>query len=76
MNKDQVQGKFEEAKGKIKETAGRITGKPDLEDEGTAQKIGGKVQKGVGDVEQRLDKEARMARWTRQRSGQRKLPAA
>lgn len=50
MNKDQVQGKFEEAKGKIKETAGRIAGKPDLEDEGTAQKVAGTVQKGVGNA--------------------------
>lgn len=50
MNKDQVQGRFEEAKGKIKETAGRVAGKPDLEDEGTAQKVAGKVQKGVGNA--------------------------
>ena len=41
MNKDQVKGRVEEAKGKIKETAGRTVGNHDLEDRGTAQKVGG-----------------------------------
>ena len=32
---DQIEGKFHEVKGKIKETAGQVTKNPDLEDEGT-----------------------------------------
>ena len=43
--------KREDVKGTIKEKIGRATNDPDLEDEGTAEKIGGKVQKKVGDVE-------------------------
>jgi uncharacterized protein YjbJ (UPF0337 family) len=52
MNKDQVKGRVEEAKGKIKEAAGRTVGNPDLEDRGTAQKIGGTVQKSYGDLKE------------------------
>ncbi len=44
----------------IKEKIGRATNDPDLESEGTAEKIGGKVQKKVGDVEKVLGKEARL----------------
>ncbi len=52
MNKDQVKGRVEEAKGKVKEVTGRTVGNPDLEDRGTAQKIGGSVQKNYGDLKQ------------------------
>jgi uncharacterized protein YjbJ (UPF0337 family) len=54
MNKDQVKGRIEEAKGTIKETAGRVTGKPDLEDRGTLEKAAGKVQKTYGDVKEQV----------------------
>jgi len=50
MNKDQIKGRVDEATGKAKETLGHVTGKPDLEDRGTAEKLGGKVQKTYGDV--------------------------
>jgi uncharacterized protein YjbJ (UPF0337 family) len=50
MNKDQVKGRVEEAKGKIKETTGRAVGNPDLEDRGTMQKVGGNLQKNFGDL--------------------------
>jgi uncharacterized protein YjbJ (UPF0337 family) len=49
--KDKAQGAVHEVKGKIKEKIGRATNDPDLEGEGTGEKIGGKVQKKVGDVE-------------------------
>jgi uncharacterized protein YjbJ (UPF0337 family) len=52
MNKDQVKGRVEEAKGKIKEVAGRTVGNPDLEDRGTIQKVGGTVQKNYGDLKE------------------------
>jgi uncharacterized protein YjbJ (UPF0337 family) len=48
--KDRAKGRTEEAKGKIKEKAGRAIGNPDLADRGTAEKIGGKVQRKVGEV--------------------------
>jgi uncharacterized protein YjbJ (UPF0337 family) len=57
MNKDQLKGRVEEAKGSIKEAAGRVTGKPDLEDRGTLQKAAGKVQKNFGDVKQEVKNE-------------------
>jgi uncharacterized protein YjbJ (UPF0337 family) len=52
MNKDQVKGRVEEAKGKIKEVTGHAVGNPDLEDRGTVQKVGGNLQKNYGDLKQ------------------------
>jgi uncharacterized protein YjbJ (UPF0337 family) len=54
--KNQTEGVYHEAKGKIKETAGKIIGKPSLEAEGLAEKVAGKVQKKVGEVETVLEK--------------------
>jgi uncharacterized protein YjbJ (UPF0337 family) len=48
--KDKIKGGFEEAKGKVKEKAGKATGNPDLRDRGTAEKAGGKIQRKIGDV--------------------------
>ena len=39
-----------EAKGKVKEVAGKVSNKPDLEAEGTAEKLAGKAQRKVGEV--------------------------
>lgn len=49
--KDQLEGKLHEAKGAVKEKAGQLTNNPDLEAEGTGEKVAGKVQKKVGQVE-------------------------
>jgi uncharacterized protein YjbJ (UPF0337 family) len=48
MNKDRIQGSVEQAKGKVKEVAGKATGDAKLESEGKAQKIAGKIQNAVG----------------------------
>ncbi len=48
--KNEVKGKLREVKGKIKEGIGRRTNDPDLMDEGTAEKIDGKIQKKVGQI--------------------------
>jgi len=48
--RDKVEGSVNEAKGKVKEQAGRAVGNPDLHDRGTAEKVGGKVQRKVGDI--------------------------
>jgi uncharacterized protein YjbJ (UPF0337 family) len=53
-SKDQVEGKFHEAKGKVKEMAGQITDNPKLAAEGTGEKIAGKVQEKIGDVKKVL----------------------
>jgi len=54
--KDKVKGTFHEAKGKVKEMAGKITDNPKLEGEGKAEKIAGKVQEKIGQVKKVLGK--------------------
>jgi uncharacterized protein YjbJ (UPF0337 family) len=54
--KDKVAGNVHDVKGSLKEKLGRATNNPDLEDEGTAEKVGGKVQKKVGDIEKVFEK--------------------
>ena len=53
--KDKIKGGFEEAKGKVKEKAGKTIGNPDLRDRGTAEKTGGKIQRKIGDVKKVFD---------------------
>jgi uncharacterized protein YjbJ (UPF0337 family) len=50
MNKDRIQGSVEQAKGKLKEVAGKATGDSKLEAEGKAQKVAGKVQNTIGGI--------------------------
>jgi uncharacterized protein YjbJ (UPF0337 family) len=52
--KDKVKGKFHEAKGNVKEMAGKITDNPKLEAKGDAEKIAGKVQGKIGQVKKVL----------------------
>ncbi len=54
--KDKAAGKVHDVKGTLKEKLGRATNNPDLEDEGTAEKVGGKIQKKVGDIEKVFEK--------------------
>ena len=50
MNKDQVKGTLEKAKGSVKEAVGKTVGNERLASEGAADKVAGSVQKKVGDV--------------------------
>lgn len=54
--KDQVEGKFHEVKGAIKETAGKLSDNPELEGEGVGEKIAGKVQGKIGQIKKVLEK--------------------
>ncbi len=54
--KNEIAGQIHEAKGKIKEKIAQLTNNPDLEDEGTGEKIAGKVQKKIGQVEKVIEK--------------------
>jgi uncharacterized protein YjbJ (UPF0337 family) len=54
MNKDRIQGSAEQAKGKIKEVAGKATGDTKLESEGKTQKAAGKVQNTIGGMKDAL----------------------
>jgi uncharacterized protein YjbJ (UPF0337 family) len=48
MNKDRIEGSFDQAKGKVKEVAGKATGDTKLETEGKADQVKGKVQNTIG----------------------------
>mgnify|MGYP003946100563 CR=1 FL=1 len=50
MNKDQVKGRAETAKGNVKEAAGKAVGNDRLAAEGRADQAAGKVQSKVGDA--------------------------
>jgi uncharacterized protein YjbJ (UPF0337 family) len=54
--RDKAEGAFHEAKGKVKEMAGKITDNPKLEAKGKAEKISGKVQEKVGQVKKVVGK--------------------
>jgi uncharacterized protein YjbJ (UPF0337 family) len=54
INKDQVAGRVEEAKGTIKEAAGKLVGDETLQAKGNIQKNLGKVQAKVGDIKKDL----------------------
>jgi uncharacterized protein YjbJ (UPF0337 family) len=47
-NKNEVDGKLDQAKGKAKQAVGDLTNDPDLQAEGEADEIAGKVQDTVG----------------------------
>ena len=57
MNKDQIKGRFREAKGTVKETAGKITGKERLERKGKLLKTAGRAQAGFGDIKNDIRKD-------------------
>jgi uncharacterized protein YjbJ (UPF0337 family) len=48
MDKDRIKGSAEQAKGAVKETAGRIFGDKKLETDGKTDKAAGKVQNAIG----------------------------
>lgn len=56
MDKDRIEGSIEQAKGKVKEIAGKAIGDAKLESEGKAQKIAGKVQNAIGGAKDAVKK--------------------
>jgi uncharacterized protein YjbJ (UPF0337 family) len=54
--KDQAEGKFHQAKGKVKEMAGKITDDPKLEATGQSERIAGKIQEKIGQAKKVLGK--------------------
>ncbi len=54
MDKDELTGEFKQAKGTVKEKAGELTDNPDLEAEGTADKVGGHLQEGFGAAKRKV----------------------
>jgi uncharacterized protein YjbJ (UPF0337 family) len=54
--KDKIAGTAHELKGAVKEKMGKATNNPNLQDEGTDEKVGGKIQKKIGDVKKVFEK--------------------
>lgn len=53
-NRDEVEGKFDQAKGRTKEVVGRAIDDRELEDEGTASRAGGNVKEGFGKARRKV----------------------
>lgn len=53
-NKDEIEGKFDQAKGSVKEGVGRAVGDDEMEAEGSADRAGGKLQEGYGEVKRKV----------------------
>ncbi len=53
-NRDEIEGKYEQAKGSIKEGIGKITGDDELRSEGAADKAQGNVQEGFGTAKRKV----------------------
>jgi len=53
-NRDELEGKFDQAKGKTKEVVGRAIDDRDLEAEGNADRAGGDVKEGFGKARRKV----------------------
>jgi len=53
-NRDEMEGKFDQAKGAVKENVGKALNDRDLETEGAADRVGGNVQEGFGTARRKV----------------------
>jgi uncharacterized protein YjbJ (UPF0337 family) len=53
-NKDEMEGKWDQAKGSVKENIGRATNDPDLEAEGATDRASGNVEEGFGKARRKV----------------------
>ena len=53
-NKDEIKGKFDQAKGAVKENVGRAIDDREMETEGSADRAGGKLREGYGEVKRKV----------------------
>jgi len=54
MDKNRLKGSAHQAKGKVKEVAGKATGDKKLQAEGKGEKAGGKIQNFIGGIRDKL----------------------
>lgn len=54
MDKDRVKGSAQQAKGAVKEVAGKVTGDAKLKNEGKADKTAGKIRNAIGGLKDAL----------------------
>ncbi len=53
-NNDEVEGKFDQVKGAVKENVGRAVGNDEMETEGAADRAGGNIQEGFGTAKRKV----------------------
>ena len=53
-NRDEMEGKFDRAKGTVKDKMGKAMGDRKLEDEGQAERTGGRMQEGYGKARRKV----------------------
>src|SRR3954465_7101853 len=54
MNRDELEGKAEALKGRLKQAAGHLTDNPDLHDEGVADETAGNTQDAIGHARRKV----------------------
>lgn len=54
MNRNEIEGKAEEIKGRVKQAAADLTDNQELHDEGTADEIAGKTQGAIGTAQRKV----------------------
>lgn len=53
-NSDEIEGKYNQAKGSVKEGLGRLTGDEEMQAEGQADKVKGDLQEGWGSTKRKV----------------------
>ncbi len=59
MNDDELKGKGENLKGRVKQAAGSLIGNKKMEAEGAAERVKGAAHEKVGTAERKLDEATR-----------------
>jgi uncharacterized protein YjbJ (UPF0337 family) len=54
MNRDEIDGKVETVKGKVKQAVGDLTDDQDLHDEGVVDETAGKTQDAIGQARRKV----------------------
>jgi uncharacterized protein YjbJ (UPF0337 family) len=54
MNRDELEGKLDQAKGRVKQEVGDLTDDERLHDEGVVDEASGEVQSGVGKAKRKV----------------------
>ena len=50
-----MSGQFDQAKGRVKEAAGDLTGDDELKNEGKADRVGGEIKEKAGEVKEKVE---------------------
>jgi uncharacterized protein YjbJ (UPF0337 family) len=53
-NRDEMEGKFDQAKGSVKQGLGKLTGDEEMQSEGASDKLKGDVQEGFGGAKRKI----------------------